>query len=289
MRTAFIADLKGLFHKILLIQEEIELAEKNAAALEETQMLIERRARLGELKELEGIKLRVEALKARNELARLRTDLELAREDLNRNLGNSLPPEFALRGKLECVLPAIEEKALVEKALQSHPLIQQKEAEQDLSESRWSYVRWQRFPDLKLSGFLNNELDGKIKGVGISLEIPLWNFRTKEIVEARNLFEKKRTELAALKLEVGADVRSRISRLRLSERTIALFEGELLRQADMSLRISEVSYREGEISLVEYLDSQRTHYAVMKDYRSSLYQWALDKFALEKSVGAELN
>ncbi len=288
LKTAFVSDLKGIFHRILLIREEIGLAEKNAASLEEIQRLTERRARLGEVKELEGIKLRVEALKTRNGLARLQAELELAREDLNKNLGNSLPPEYSLQGNLEYVRSPVEESALVEKALQSHPRIKQREMEQELSENRWNYVRWQRFPDLKLAGFMNDELHGKVKGVGISLEIPLWNFRTKEIAEARSLYEKKRTELNALRQEVGTDVRSRISRLKLSEKTIELFEEELLKQADLSLTIAEVSYREGEISLVDYLDSQRTHYGIMKDYRSSLYQWALDRFALEKSVGAEL-
>lgn len=287
-RLEIIYEIKQLFYKVLLLQNKKALAQKNLSSLEETHQLILKRVNLGETKELEAIKLYVETLKARNELNRADTGLKLAKENLNKFLGNSLPMYFSVSGKLEYRPLEIDEKALLEKALLSHPLIKGKEKDFEFAESNLSYVKWQRLPDFKLSGFINNELDGQNKGVGISLDIPLWNFKSKEIVEAESLQQKENQELRALRMEISTEINTKLNEQRLSEQTIQLFHEGLLKQAEESLKISAESYKQGEISLIDYLDSQRTYNSILKDYQDSLYAWNANKAALEKATGEEI-
>ena len=75
---------------------------------------------------------------------------------------------------------------------------------------------------------------------------------------------------------------------KVSEETLKIFHEGLLKQASESLKISEVSYKQGEISLIDYLDSQRTYHSILKDYQESLYAWNADKSALEKIIGEKL-
>jgi cobalt-zinc-cadmium efflux system outer membrane protein len=131
-------------------------------------------------------------------------------------------------------------------------------------------------------------LDGRNTGIGISLDIPLWNFKSKEILEAENLIRMEEEELRALRMEVATEVKSWISQLRLSENSLQIFHRGLLKQAEESLKIAEVSYTQGEISLIDYLDSQRTYYSILSDYQDSLYQWNVDKAAVEKAIGEEI-
>jgi cobalt-zinc-cadmium efflux system outer membrane protein len=243
---------------------------------------------LGEVKELEAIKLYVETLKAQNELNKVQTELRLAKENLNKFLGNSLPLDFSIQGDLSYEFLSLDEKTLIDNALLSHPLIRKKQGELEFSESNLSYIRWQRFPDPKLSGFIDKGIDGKNKGIGISLEIPLWNFKSKEIAEAKSLVLKQKEESKASRMELTTEIKTKLSKLRLSEQTIELFLSGLLKQAEESLKIAEVSYKQGEISLIEYLDSQRTYYSILEDYQDSLYNWNVDKASLEKSVGEEI-
>lgn len=250
--------------------------------------MILKRAQLGEVKELEAIKLYVETLKAQNELNKVRTELKLAKENLNTFLGNTLPPDFSLQGKLSYISLRIEEKALINKALLSHPLIRKKEKELEKAQNNLNYVSWQRLPDPKLSGFSNKELDGTNMGIGISVEIPLWNFKSKAIVEAKSLVLKEREVLKASKLELTTEIKTKFNKLQLSEQTIELYLSGLLREAEESLKIAEVSYKQGEISLIDYLDSQRTYYSILKDYQDSLYDWNYNKASLEKSLGEEI-
>ncbi|NQT80972.1 MAG: TolC family protein [Candidatus Aminicenantes bacterium] len=287
-RLEVIYNIKKLFFKVILLKNKKNLAQKNLNSLEETHQLIVKRVKLGETKELEAIKLYVETLKAQNELNKIQTELKLARENLNKFLGNSLPPDFSVLGKLEYITLDIKEEILLNKALLSHPQIKGKEKDFEFAESNLSYVKWQRFPDFKLSGFINKELDGKDKGIGISFDIPLWNFKSKEIAEAESLLTKQNQELRALKMEITTEVKAKLSEQRLSEQTITLFHKGLLRQAEVSLKISEASYKQGEISLIDYLDSQRTYYSILKDYQDSLYAWSINKAALEKATGEEI-
>ncbi len=281
-------EIKQLFYKVLLLKNKTELAQKNLSSLEETHQLILKRVNLGETKELEAIKLYVETLKARNELNRTDTELRLAKENLNKFLGNSLPSDFTVSGKLDYRPLEIDEVALLEKALLSHPLIKGKEKALEFAESNLSYVKWQRLPDFKLSGFIHDELHGQNKGVGISLDIPLWNFKSKEISEAESLRQKENQEIRALRMDISTEVKARLNEQHLSAQTIQLFHEGLLKQAEESLKISAESYKQGEISLIDYLDSQRTYNSILKDYYDSLYAWIANKAALEKATGEEI-
>lgn len=291
-RDALILDLtfkiKILYFDILRLKSKQELAIKNLDSIQTIRRLIEKRAKLGEIRELESIKLYVESLKARKELNEIQTDLLLAKEKLNQYMGNILPPDFSIQGILEYKRIEIQESDVIRKALGIHPMLKEKETRVEQSKSRWSYVKWQRFPDFKLSGFSLKELDGRNTGVGITVDIPLWNFKSKEIREAENLTRMEEEELRALRMETTTEVKASINRLLLSEQSLEIFQQGLLQQAKESLKIAGISYTQGEISLIDYLDSQRTYNSILTDYQDSMYRWNADKAALEKAIGEEI-
>ena len=280
--------IKSLYFDILRLKAIKDLAQKNLDSIQKIHQLIEKRAKLGEIKELEAIKLYVESLQAQRELNQVQTVLLLAKEKLNLYLGNTLPPDFSISGSLAYVPTEIEERPTLQKALDIHPRLKEKKTRVAQASSQWNYVKWQRVPDFKLSGFSHNELDGRNTGVGISFDIPLWSFKSKEIREAENLIRMEQEELRALRMEIAIEVKSMINQLRLSEQSLQIFHQGLLDQAEQSLKIAEVSYTQGEISLIDYLDSQRTYFSILNDYQNSLYRWNADKAALEKAIGEKI-
>ncbi len=287
-KLELVFEIKNLFYRILFLKNIEELVQKNLDSVAEILGLIEKRVQFGEVKELEAIKLRVETLKAQNELNRIRTEKKLIKKSLNSLLNNSLPSNFSIRGVLDYLPFSEKEESLVTKTLLSYPLIKQKEFEVKAALNNLSSIKWKRLPDFKLTGFSNKELDGTNKGFGLSLDIPLWNFNAKEIAEAEFLARQHEAELRALLLNISTEVKSKLSKLHLSEQTLNLFHTGLLNQAEESLKISEVSYKEGEISLIDYLDSQRTFFSIMFDYQDSLFTWNMDKAALEKTIGEDI-
>lgn len=280
--------IKNQFYQLLMLEENKYIAQKNLKSIQDIYKLIQKRAELGEVKELEAIKLYVETLKARKELSRLKTEIRLAKDNLNKFLGNALPSDFSVSGQLEYLQISLQEETLLQKTLSIHPLLKQKERILEQTKSNLNFIKWQRLPDFKLSGFSQKGLDGKNQGIGISFDIPLWNFKSTEIAEAENLSLKQNDELSALQIEVVTQVKAKLSQFKLSQQTIELFRTGLLKQAEESLKISEVSYKEGEISLIDFLDSQRTYYSIREDFHEALYNLNADKAALEKAIGEEL-
>jgi outer membrane protein, heavy metal efflux system len=283
--AALVSEIKILFARILHFRRLMDIARSDAASLDDMLSLIRRRVDLGESRELEALKIEVEALRAKNVLHRVEVDLQLAREELNDFLGGVLPPEYETAGDLVYEPEDVDEAALLAGAVLSHPLVLVKESETAAARSRWSAVRWQRLPDPVLSGFAGEEMDGRKTGFGLSFEIPLWNFGSRETAEAAGLVLAAESALQAVKIRVAADIRTRVAGMRLTARTLGLFLGGLLTQADESLRIAEVSYRQGELSLLDYLDSRRTHLSILRDYEEALLQWQADKAGLEKALG----
>jgi cobalt-zinc-cadmium efflux system outer membrane protein len=177
---------------------------------------------------------------------------------------------------------------LQERMLLEHPRIALAEAELERARSKLSYARSGLLPDPMLSGFVAEELDGRNRGLGVSLEVPLWNLAGREIAEGRNTVLMEERALEAIRLDQAIEVSIRLSELRITEASLQLFHEGLLEQAEQSLRISEVSYNQGEISLLDYLDAQRIYYSVLKDYEDTLYAWHLNRAALKRAIGGDL-
>jgi len=282
-------EIETHFYMIRRLQDLATLAEQNVTSLEEALRLVQARVELGEARELEAIRLRVESMRARNELNATRSRLDLERRHLNTFLGNRLPSDFTI-GEGEAFAPApLSETSLQERMLLEHPRLALAEAELERARSQLSYARSGLLPDPTLSGFVAEGLDGRDRGLGVSLEVPLWNMAGREIAESRNTVLMKERALEAIRLNQTIEVSIRLSELRITEASLRLFHEGLLEQAEQSLRISEVSYNQGEISLLDYLDAQRIYYSVLKDYADTLYAWHLNRAALERAIGGDLS
>ncbi len=271
---------------ILLLDAREDLARMNLTSLEEAYDLIATRVRLGETRELEAISLDVEVRRARYQLNTIVTEKRFASRHLNALLGNSLPEGFEVAGEL--TWEPLTNETGIDEALRTHPLIGRSESELAYARSQLGLARSLNIPDPAISGFMGQEIDGRIRGVGISFEFPLWNQNAKEVTRSRSIADMMSWELERTRLDLSTEIAVRQGHLALSTEQLEIFEEGLLNQAEVRLQLSEISYRQGEISLLEFLDAQRTYYSILNDYQDSLYNWNLDRAALAKAVGEEI-
>lgn len=193
-----------------------------------------------------------------------------------------------MAGELSFEQVALDATALVDRALDKHPIVRARAKRLEQLRNSVLYARGGRFPDLALTGFSDSGLDGINRGVGLSLTVPLWNFKADEIAEASSSARAGEEELKAIRLEQGAKIRASARRVRLAEEKLAVFTTALLRQVEESLGIAEFAYRQGEISLLDFLDTQRTYNAVLGDYHQALFDWNIEMAALEKAAGEKI-
>lgn len=273
------------YDRILYLSELSRLARLNEEALNEVRGLIETRAELGEVKELEAIRLRVESLRARNEAEAADVELEQYRKHLNTFLGNVLPEDFRLSGSLPADEGEPNLDSLVQHVLPQHPELVRagREREAAVATMKASGIGW--IPDPVLTGSSRKELDGDIRTLGIGVQIPLWSFPRAGLERDRQRVRQAEEEENAVLLELQAQLMIHHNRLRLARQTLNLFQDGLLEESETSMQIAEASYREGEISFMEYLDARRTYHSIQIEYQQALYDWSVERAALDRAAG----
>lgn len=273
------------FFRILFLQELVELTALNEEALSEIRTLIEARAEVGEVRELEAIRLRVEHLRARNESEAARMEMDQYRSHLNTFLRNALPEGYLLEGTLAADATEPDLDFLNREILPGHPALQRavKEREAAIQELRESQTSW--LPNPVISGSSRRELDGDVRSFGIGLKIPLWNQSRAATQSSREKVHLAEYREEAIRLELEAQLMIHHNHLSLTRRTLRLFEEGLLREAEASMEIAEVSYRAGEISFMEYLDARRTNHSIQIQRQQALYDWNVERAALDRAAG----
>jgi len=273
------------FYRILFLQELVELRRLNEEALNEVRELIEARARAGEVRELEAIRLRVEHLRARNDLAAAELELDQFRRHLDMFLGEVLPDDYELDGALEANLQVPDFETLDQEILPEHPLLRRAALSRSAAEKEWRASQYAWLPNPVISATSARELDGDVVRFGVGMEIPLWNQSRSAARRERETLAALEQEEESLRLELQAQLMIHHNHLLLHRRSLELFREGLLEEAEASMGIAETSYREGEISLVEYLDARRAFQSIQIEYQQALYDWNREMTELDRAVG----
>jgi len=278
-------EIRMHFYRILSLQEVVGLTRLNEEALAETLDLIETRAEVGEVRELEAIRLRVAHMRARNELEAARIELDQYRQHLNTFLGKGLPEGFRLVGSMTPDETDPDLDRLLTEVLPQHPLLEKARREREAAAGSLKEARWSWLPSPVLSGGSRTELDGDIRSIGVGFEVPLWNQSRAATEERRQGVREADHALEAVRMELEAQLLIHHNHLRLTRRTLDLFEEGLLGEAQASMEIAETSYRQGEISFMDYLDARRTYHSIQMQRQQALYDWHVERAALDRAAG----
>jgi outer membrane protein TolC len=281
-------EVSSYYYRIIYLQDRVAVQQRNLENLERTAELVAVRARQGEVRELERLKLQVEAMRARTSLHDTMGELDGARAALDRRLGDALPEGFRLQGVLEAEPASLDSLELQDRMRAGRPALLRsalavEQARQELAAERGGRLLPSEY---LLTAFHEEGLHGRVTGLAVHVPLPfLWDARTRRIRQGLAEVTRREQEQRALELELAGAVNDQIRRLRLAGERLTLFREGLLDQADTSLRIAQTTYDAGELSLIDYLDARRTRESIMSDYQASLLEWNVERAALERAIG----
>jgi cobalt-zinc-cadmium efflux system outer membrane protein len=220
--------------------------------------LVERRVEAGEAAPLEAVKARTEWFARRRLSKELDQELAAARAALDVICNRSLGREFALAGDLDSprVLPAVE--TLLARLERSNPELQAARAAAAGAEAALAAERKGALPGLELSVARESELDKEATSGGIALRLPIWNRNSAEAAVADAHLQQARAELDARRLDLELELEKAVLAYRMAEEHLALYEGGWRDTAVRAGEIAEFSYENGESSLLDLLDAQRS-------------------------------
>jgi outer membrane protein TolC len=206
---------------------------------------------------------------------------------VNEFLNYILPEDFATAEDFSFTpLPEIEKR--IDQLIETSPLIRLKLNQVKRETAHHKAAGFSIIEEIELFGEQEQEFEGKKWKVGIGISIPVFNWKSAHIKKAKLQKQKARIEYEHERKHFYADIQRMIGEIRVLEKEIETFKGAVLKEGRENMDLSETLYKEGEVSLVVFLDSQTSFFEIQERYYEAITQWNILKAELQELIGEEI-
>ncbi|SEL22585.1 outer membrane protein, cobalt-zinc-cadmium efflux system [Nitrosovibrio tenuis] len=265
------------FYNLLLAQKTIKVATDNLEHYRQILKVNEIRLKVGDVAEMDFIRIEVESLKAQGDQDQARTALNQARADLLLLLGwpeNSIEinaagawPEVALE------IALIRQDELVQRALERRPDMRAARVRIAQARKMLTLAQRQIIPDVTISAFYDQDQGNQFPrtgGVGISIPIPLFYQQKGEISQARVGLTSTELALRQAEYDVRAEVMKASASWKSADAIARRFEASVVQRIETLRKAQEIAYQKGAVGVLDLIDAQRSYRAIMLDYYTAL-------------------
>jgi cobalt-zinc-cadmium efflux system outer membrane protein len=289
LRRQLVFQVRKSFADILIAREALALAEQNLAAMDELERVHRFRAEKGDISGLELLRIEVERFAFERDTADARQALGAAKIALRTAIGQErLAEQFEVEGKLTVPEVAKSKSQLYRMALDARPDLRAAEAAREKARTDINLAKanawWDVTPQIE---YQRIGPDNTI-GFGFSLPIKLFDRNQGEI--ARTQAEAKRAEASreALLAQALAEVDTALAVVTAERAKVTLLRDTYLPKIKQARDTVEFAYRRGGVTLLDFLDAQRTYREKSLDYLRSLGNYHTAVYQLEAAVGGPL-
>jgi cobalt-zinc-cadmium efflux system outer membrane protein len=291
LRLEIVFQVKEAFSSVLLAEEKTKYALQDLDLARDFEEKAQAKYEAGDVAKLEAVRAGVEVSKAGMAAKLAENEVLLAKARLNYLLGRAKLDPLEIRGELARAPVPIDREALVGRAVRSRPEVARVKAGIDREQGMKSAAILSYFPDFDL-GFSRHRLAGEVSTWDFTLSFPVplffWQPSRGAIAEARANIRalEKRSEDLLNRISLEVDEASFNARTTAGQ--IAVFEKEILGQAEDVYELVLFSFEEGETSGIELIDARRSLLEARRAYADALYDHSLAIAVLEKAVGGPL-
>lgn len=248
-------EVARIFHRLQLAQAKRRLAEERAELADKSAAARGRLVRY--LAPAERERLAVLREQARQGLLSAQTEEERAAIEFRTRL--ALPPQAAAEVAPLAMPVAPPGLEALEKNIETHPALTAAKRDADAAQAGIAAAESRRFGDPELS--LSRERDfingarRNVAGIGLSVQVPLWNTNPGPVQRARAEAIAARTRVQIAERDAHANLAvayARFSRLR---EQAARAEDQLLAPANRMLALTRRGFEAGEINVLAFVDA----------------------------------
>lgn len=282
-------EARSTFARLLYGRGALEIAraaEADALALRD---LTSKRAELGESREVDRIKAEVEWLRQQRTRHAAEREAEAAEEILRTLAVEPLPRPLVLQGELPQPIPPTDAVDLRERLGRLNPRLLAARAAAARDEALFSVARRARIPDLDLTWVRNKELDKEANGFSLGVRVPLWNANRGEIARAQAASSLAAAGAQGTLVDLTSALERARQELDVASAQAEILDRQLLPAATRSLELARFSYQEGETSLLDLLDAQRTFRETQREAAASRLALAVALAEVQRLVGPAFN
>ena len=279
-------NVAALFVNVQLAASTIELAEKDLKSFQQTVDLGELRFNKGAISEDDYLKIKLQLLQFESDYQQAELAKIQALSDLRQLLGyESVSADYDVEGPFDYqpLKGNLEDFQL--KALQNRPDL--RAAQQGVSAARSQYELQRAIgkQDVTVQGNYSH-----VNGINAatfygSIPLPIFNRNQGEIARTRFAITQAQEQEKATNGQALTDVRDAYEGLRTSDKVVQLYRSGYLDVAQKDRDISEYAYQHGAVSLLDFLDAERSYRATQLAYRQALASYLLALEQLKQAVG----
>jgi cobalt-zinc-cadmium efflux system outer membrane protein len=191
-------------------------------------------------------------------------------------------------------LRELNERALLEYALQYRPDLRAAVAQKDRAALALRLAKRLRFPDINLEVSYTQIGVGQDAGqppglyFGGAVNLPIFYQQQGELLRADAELDTRTLQQAKAVAQVAADIGNSAAGFRAARELVERMEGTLLERAGKARDIVNLQYKAGAATLIDFLDAQRTYIATHQEYFQDLINYFTALYQLEQAVGVEL-
>jgi outer membrane protein, heavy metal efflux system len=276
----------SLFVNVQLAESTLELAEQDLKSFQHTVDLGELRYTKGAISEDDYLKIKLQLLQFETDDQQAQLARVQALSDLRQLLGyESASSDYDVAGPFDYqpLKGNLEDFQL--KALQNRPDL--RAAQQGVTAARSQYELQKAIgkPDVTVQGNYSH-----VNGINAanflgSIPLPVFNRNQGEIARTRFAIAQAQEQEKATNGQALTDVRDAYEGLRVSDRIVQLYRSGYLDVAQKDRDIAEYAYQRGAVSLLDFLDAERSYRATQLAYRQALASYLLALEQLRQAVG----
>ena len=274
------------FVGVQLAESTLELATQDLKSFQQTVDLGELRYKSGAISEDDFLKIKLQLLQFETDVQQAQLARVQALSDLRQLLGyESVSPDYDVAGPFsyEAIKGNLEDFQL--KALQNRPDLRAAQHGVTAAKSQYELQRAIGNPDVTVSGNYSHVSGINTATFGASIPLPIFDRNQGEIARTRYAITQAEEQEKAASGQVMTDVHDAYEALRQSDRVVQLYRSGYLDVAQKDRDISEYAYKRGAVSLLDFLDAERSYRATQVAYRQGLASYLLALEQLREAVG----
>lgn len=275
------------FVNLLLAKSTLDFAKQDLESFQETVDISQSQYKAGAISEGDYLKINLQLLQFQQDVSSAQLSLVQARANLRQFLGYQTAPEdFDVVGDLAYTPVPLNKQDLQMMALQRRPDLLEAKQGVTAAGSQYKLAKANGKRDLT-TAFTYSHVSGiSSAGFTASIEIPIWDRNQGEIARTNYAIGGAQEAEKAAEDTVMNDVDDNYGNFQAAEEIAKLYESGYLKRAQDSRDISEYAYRHGAVSLLDFLDAERSYRATELAYRQALANYMMAVEQLKESVGS---
>ena len=282
-------EIKLCYNQLLLLSELLWSSEENLKIYESFLFTAEKKFEAGETSNLEVLGAKVGMIKFENGIKNIYSEINSVQSEIKYLMNVDyyiMPSEELIYEEL-----SLSKAAIINAAVINNPDIKVIQNQKEKFSNKLSLSKGELLPDISFKYYkqkIGSQVD--LWGIEVGLGVPLWFWwdQSGNIKESDYELQIASSEEISMKRSLENQIEVTFEEYENNIRQVKFFRNEAIKETDEILRQSKISYEEGEIGYVEYLQSLNLAYDTRTQYLNAIYNYNQSIIKLEKLTAGDL-